>query len=180
MTSSSLASVRKVARGNLRAVHIIRDPIAVVISGYVYHTYSKDSAPVGLKRLSLGDGIAHEAQVALAGTLPEMLGAYTESQMNNDVLTVRLEDFMASSADYDVAVERIYNFTVGDFLDREELLALKQLATREDLARRPFTTDHSSSLADPKLTRDAWTALVGLPMDLLNQLLEYRGALGYA
>mmetsp|Transcript_144055 Transcript_144055/g.447415 ORF Transcript_144055/g.447415 Transcript_144055/m.447415 type:complete len:126 (+) Transcript_144055:94-471(+) len=119
-----------------------------------------------------------EAEAALSWSLPEMLDAYRSVQADGRIMVVRLEDFMASSESFDATVQRIYNFTVGDIVSKDAVAALTRYAAREDLRRRPWT-DHSTSILNPQLKRDAALALSSIPQDVLKQLLIYRHELGY-
>jgi len=182
VTDGSLERVRDQAKGALRAVHIIRDPLGLVVSGYVYHMHSNDGARLKqMRRVNVSEGVALEAKAALRDALPEMLHAYSNSRRNRDVLVVRLEEFMNSSAGFDATVQKVYEYTVGDFKDKKTIEGMVRSAAGEDLARHPMTGHgHSASLIDPDLKRDAVAALDNLPDHMKNTLLGYRKALGYA
>lgn len=179
LSALSLERVRALADGALRAVHIVRDPVALVVSGYVYHVHSNDGMQgTVLRRVNLTEGMALEAKAALEGPLPEMLAAYREGAKGGDVLVVRLEEFMNSSASFNATARRLFNYAVGDRVEKKALEALVNSATSEDLNRHS-TSGHSSAFTDPELKRQAELAFEGLPKHLLDRLYEFRSALGY-
>mmetsp|Transcript_17423 Transcript_17423/g.49693 ORF Transcript_17423/g.49693 Transcript_17423/m.49693 type:complete len:321 (+) Transcript_17423:128-1090(+) len=180
LSGASLERARSAAGGALRAVHIVRDPMGLVLSGYVYHMRGGDGPHTAvLRRSSLADGLALEAQTALEGPLREMLTAYQEGAKGGDALVVRLEEFTNSSTAFDAAVERVYRYAVGDLVDERTFKGLVKSAAAEDLLRHP-TSDHSTSFSHPELKRQAALAFESLPEDILKRISDYRKALGYA
>jgi len=180
LSDASLERVRAKAGGALRAVHMVRDPVGLVVSGYVYHLHSNDGARgERLRRASLPEGLALEAQAALEGALPEMLAAHTEGAKGGDTLQVRFEDFVNSSSSFDAAAERVFRYAAGDSLDEKALRALVRAAAAEDLERHP-TSGHSASFTDPDVKRRAAEAVGSLPGHIADRLSRYRRALGYS
>mmetsp|Transcript_35708 Transcript_35708/g.111035 ORF Transcript_35708/g.111035 Transcript_35708/m.111035 type:complete len:304 (+) Transcript_35708:123-1034(+) len=179
MSATSLQKVRERSAGTLRAVHIIRDPVALVVSAYVYHMRSNDGARTELIRhVNVSNGVQLEAEAALKETLPEMLSAYRDGLVNRDVLVVRLEDFMSSSTSFNATVRKVYHHTVGDSAHGRVIERMVSLATQEDLSQHPVY-GHSSS-TNPILKREAESAVQWIPDRLMRQLREYQSALGYA
>jgi len=178
--SSDLEAARRIGKSNLRAVHIIRDPIALVISGYVYDMHNEDGmhADLAMRSSDVVSGVAMEAEFALKATLPNMLAVHKSGQEKGDVLVVRMEDFLSSSQSFDDTVDRLFTYTMGQFVDRSMLDNLKQQATSEDLNRNP-EPKHPNGVSRGDLKGVAKNALQSLP-ELLQRLQEYRVGLGYA
>ncbi|KAJ1462133.1 hypothetical protein M885DRAFT_202951 [Pelagophyceae sp. CCMP2097] len=84
---------------DFRVAHVVRDPVALVVSAYAYHLHSNDTQlvpdvrPTTLAKMSLEAGLAHEARGDLRSTLPEILSALEATRGDARVLTVGLEDF---------------------------------------------------------------------------------------
>mmetsp|Transcript_62481 Transcript_62481/g.177446 ORF Transcript_62481/g.177446 Transcript_62481/m.177446 type:complete len:312 (+) Transcript_62481:77-1012(+) len=179
VTGQSLTKVRALAAGQLRAILVLRDPVAMVVSGYVYHMQSDDGIRTSLIRdVNLAEGVQLEAKRVIRDSLPEMLSAYQDGRANQDVLIVRLEEFMNSSASFDATVARLYNYSIGDIVGTQKIAKMVELASAEDLSRHP-TSEHSTSFTNPELKRKAALALQSIPKDLMKQLHDYRAALGY-
>lgn len=196
MWGKELQGVRALAkenRVNLRGVHIIRDPLALVVSGYLYHMHSLDHLYNDMKimrNISIKGGLAIEADFVLRETLKEMISTYNASLDENgvpigDVLQVRLEDFMRSSDDYDATVKSMYDWTVGDIVDGQQMTNMMKKASRHDLHRHPF--NHSTTegfkafhVADDNMKKKAEALLNKIPEHLLKELHAARRLLGYA
>jgi len=187
---------RKAAESNttFRGVHVIRDPLALVVSGYLYHMHSNDHLPdEAIRRMSIELGIAYEAEYALNVTLKEMLAAYERSQSENgtgyeDVLSVRLEDLMRSSDDYDRTTAAIWNHTIGDMSTPYLLKRLRNASIKGDLRRNPLAERGSEKLegdflfghvADAEMKQKAMQALKTIPPPHMEALLRARTRLGY-
>merc|ERR1712224_480824 len=81
-------------------VHLIRDPLQTVISGYWYHlnhgqvdTDFMQTGAAYFKNASLIEGLQIEAEAQLEGTLKDMSSALKASEGDPDILTMWLEDF---------------------------------------------------------------------------------------
>lgn len=187
---------RKAAESNttFRGVHVIRDPLALVVSGYLYHMHSADHLPdPAIRHMSLELGIAFEAEYVLNVTLKEMVAAYERSQSENgtsydDVLNVRLEDLMRSSEDYDRTVAAVWNHTIGDMSTPYLLKRLRNASIRGDLRRNPLADRGSEKVegdflfghvADAEMKQKAMQALKSIPPQHMEALLKARTSLGY-
>merc|ERR1740121_1817257 len=133
---------RKAAESNttFRGVHVIRDPLALVVTGY------------------------------------------------EDVLSVRLEDLMRSSDDYDRTTAAIWNHTIGDMSTPYLLKRLRNASIKGDLRRNPLAERGSEKLegdflfghvADAEMKQKAMQALKTIPPPHMEALLRARTRLGY-
>lgn len=177
-----------------RGVHVIRDPLALVVSGYLYHMHSNDHLPdPAIRRMSIELGVAFEAEYTLNVTLKEMVAAYERSQSENgtayeDVLSVRLEDLMRSSEDYDRTTAAISNHMIGDMSTPYLLKRLRNASTKGDLHRNPLAEKLGPKVegdflfghvADAEMKQKAMQALKTIPPQHMEALLRARTLLGY-
>uniref|UniRef100_A0A7S1WSV5 Sulfotransferase domain-containing protein n=1 Tax=Alexandrium catenella TaxID=2925 RepID=A0A7S1WSV5_ALECA len=182
--AADLEKARKIAGDQLRAVQIVRDPLAMVVSGYVYDMRQKVDgfhASRSMRRMSLAQGLATEAEFAVKNVLPQMLNVYRHGQTHGDSLVLRMEDFEASSEKFDETVARLFNYTMRGlpaFYNRGVLEMMLQSAAKEDIRRNPVP-DGLSFVSPVMLKDEAHSALSSIPADLLKQLYEYRRELGY-
>lgn len=88
----------KTARVPLRFVHLVREPVALVVSGYIYHrTHPRDNGgtpmlPQRLAIVNTSDGLDLEARAALRRTLPQMASVVNATRGDPNVLLLGLED----------------------------------------------------------------------------------------
>lgn len=166
---------------SLRTVHVVRDPVATVISGYLYHLYSNDHCREQcqmMRNMSVSDGLAREAQWALSHTLNDMLRTYELGAHDSGMMTVRMEDLTKSSEEFDITVHRIYEHNeVGAFLTTEQRQALETRARHQDLKRHPH--HDAGHQASAEMKGKAAQALQSIPQDLYVQLREAGEKLGY-
>lgn len=103
---------------SFKLVHLIRDPLELVISGYWYHRFTGDSQVVPCPgcdghpslvygNLSVERGLEAEAHAELVSTLPEISSTLQLSYDDPRVLTMGLEEF---SDDFEGAVTRLWRF----------------------------------------------------------------------
>jgi len=166
-------------RAQYRVVHVVRDPIAMVISGYIYHQSNGDTPEhlLAERHLPMVEGLALEAKRVLEKTGAEMVSTYLRAP-KPETLHVRLESFMESSASFDATAEKVYNFTLGDKLQSSDLKKLVQKASKFDLRRHP--SQHvEGHVADPTMKAQARKALEEIPTELLHELKLMRKVLGY-
>jgi len=167
--------------GSLHTVHVVRDPVAVVISGYLYHLHSDDHCGKQCQMardMNVSDGVAREAQWALSHTLNDMLRTYELGSNDSGMMTVRMEDFLKSSQEFDITVRRIYEHNeVGLFLTAEQRQALETRAQHQDLKRHP--NHDAGHQASAEMKDKAARALQSIPQDLYMQLREAGEKLGY-
>merc|ERR1719161_1040846 len=106
--NSTTTILRKAAHeknADMKVVHIVRDPVGLIMSGYLYHMHTDDHLPdQRMRQASIKEGLEIEARWAMRETLLEMLNIYESSQNDPNVLTVHLEDFIKGSNDFDKTV----------------------------------------------------------------------------
>jgi len=174
---------------DVRLVHIIRDPVAMVVSGYIYHTRQGTHAPLDtpppLRRevqLPPKDGIALEAQYVLNTTGPAMdhvsSRLRTSDGPSTQVMSVRFEDFDASSASFIRTAAELYNFTVGDMVSQVEMKRLIAKASMHDLHRHP-TSDTAHVVLSKGVEEQVRRTLGTIPKHMLDDLYRARARLGY-
>ena len=101
-------------KAGLRGVMIVRDPLEMVASAYVYHHRGAEAInPMekGIPQMAPEEGVPKMAMRMLP-VLYWMVGAYQVSAP--DVLVVRYEDFTHSPEGFDSTVEKIMEFLFGD------------------------------------------------------------------
>lgn len=182
-----LEGIQRLAGSNWRAVHVIRDPVALVVSGYIYHMRAGnrdlDGQTPSIRGMSINEGLRMEAEFALAKAIPQMVNAVKwENQHHENTLIVRLEDFTKSSQDYDVSVRRVYDFLAGDVVCPQWLSQLSQMATKDDLNRPRAVASGGmvKHVAEKDIKVEVEAALKAIPQDLIDQLQDARKQLGYA
>merc|ERR1719343_1593586 len=100
-----------------------------------------------------------------------MLRTYELSLNDVGTMTVRMEDFIKSSRDFDYTVHQMYEHNgVGALLTMEELQTLEKNAQQEDLTRNPNHDSDHQAPADMK--RVAVEALQSIPQHLYTRLRE--------
>lgn len=133
-------------KSDYRLVHVIRDPLETVISGYWYHSESYDTqlvpntGPQVLKHLSLADGLSHEARSEIQSTLSEMSSVVKATQNNENVLTISLEDFVD---DFNGTTALMFDFLFGkDHIARQDMI---QKASACDEVGNHIQSNHINS-----------------------------------
>jgi len=106
---------------NYRAVHLIRSPLSLLASAYMYHRNVHDcfGMPTGPKKLegkSVYDGLRMEAQ-AITFPIPGMRGVLREMLAVHDLVKddprVFETDLAAFEADFDGAAKRVFTHLLG-------------------------------------------------------------------
>mmetsp|Transcript_48595 Transcript_48595/g.130047 ORF Transcript_48595/g.130047 Transcript_48595/m.130047 type:complete len:332 (-) Transcript_48595:38-1033(-) len=166
----------------IRNVHIIRDPIAMVVSGYIFHQSDRDTPSFLLKERekSLTEGLAIEAKYVLHETGQAMLEAWRNSS-DTSTLHVRFEDLTRSPESFDATTRMVYNFTVGDVLAEGNGTTVEQMveaASKYDLSRHP-DAGRPGHVSSPEMEARVMEAIEGIPKDLLARLKRMRAELGY-
>lgn len=177
LTVKQLANLESISRGSYRVVHVIRDPVEVVVSGYVYHLQSRDlngQTPL-IRHMNLSSGIDTEADYALKRTLKDMAEVVRWSQGNPRALVLRLEDF---DENFNLTARRMYSHMGADIFCERQITQLLERAAVDDI---PWDQSSSARLhfSDAKLKNEARTALRALP-ERWSQLQLLRGQLGYS
>lgn len=121
---------------DFRAIHFVRDPVNVVISGYAYHSWSEDTwhmdtGPDILAGLSEQDGLRREASAESAGTLAEMKDVERIIGGDARFLDVQLESLEAT---YDETMREIGMHLLDNSHDADKFVAA---ARSFDISRWP-------------------------------------------
>lgn len=171
------------AGGRLRMVHIIREPISMVVSSYLYHSRQADDwgpyvPRVNYSQMSLAAGLEREAVWALSTEVLDMVSASRARE--DDAMFVRLEDFTQSSASFNATVARMYEYTLGGFNEVGLIPDLVRAASAQDLHRaRSASRPDEGHVTAAELTAQAKEAVGSIPPHLLQQLRSAGEALGY-
>jgi len=171
---------------NFRFVHMIRDPIALVVSGYVAHTrlgtgVVPPDTPPGAREEAIRpmpEGVIVEAWWVVKNTGRNMY-AIMNSLPRDKTVHVHFEDFVTSSASFDKTVASLYDFTVGDMISRASMAELVAKASSHDVHRRPASAQ--TARAAPKGTEErVERTLSTIPRHEIEELQHLRAQLGYA
>lgn len=163
----------------LRVAHMIRDPIAMAVSGYIYHRKSND-VPARLRGqvdTSVVAGLTLEARYILETSGRAMLETYLNA--TEDVLHLRFESFMQSSESFDETTRALYEYMAGDLLSESELEGLQKKASAHDLRRMNLTSIPTMHVADEDMKKQVKEVVDQMPEDILRQLKDMRRSLGY-
>lgn len=165
----------------------MRDPVGMVISGFLYHNHSTDTIPFLdgapgpelYSHMNLRDGLITEAAAELQSTIPDMLETFETSKKDHRVLTVRLEDF---SSDFDGTTRRIFTHFLGPYQDKvvSELITA---AAAYDISR----WSHEKKIASHHIARrEVKTVAVQVLESLLaehnpyiEKIYNLRATMGY-
>lgn len=170
---------------DFRAIHGVRDPEALVVSGYLYHLRTADypAELAGQRHLPMADGLALQARWALNYSLPRMLAVYDRANPapgtpwtdQRDLINVRLEEV---TSNYNATIRRIFTHMVGDMVEDHTLEAMIQAAYPLDIKTHPSTAA-AQHVAPASQTTKGFTAMRHLPADIQRELQFYRQRLGY-
>lgn len=101
---------------DFRLVHLVRDPLALTVSGYYHHLKFDDTprltgtGPGVLRSLPAREGLEAEAAAELNGTVREAYDVLHATKKDPRVLTVGFEDFRD---DFNATVACICSFLLG-------------------------------------------------------------------
>lgn len=167
-----------------KMVHVVRDPLELVISGYWYHAHSYDvqlvhSGPKYLTGLSVEDGLVFEAKAQIVSTLQEITSVVVASIRDEQVLTLGLEDF---ENDFDGTTSRMFRFFYGDddqLVEKLVVAARKADNSRWDwkeLKKRPKTQSHVNTNHNVVLAKK----IISSSTDpIWDQVRDFRHCFGY-
>mmetsp|Transcript_142408 Transcript_142408/g.262472 ORF Transcript_142408/g.262472 Transcript_142408/m.262472 type:complete len:647 (-) Transcript_142408:206-2146(-) len=195
-----LPTLKRIDAGcsNFRMVHFIRDPVALTVSAYLYHSrVENDTAEPGRlnrepphKRLSparigpkvykehsFKDGLEMEAKLELNTTLQMMREVNDATFWRTNVLTVALESF---KADFDERARKIFGFLLGDRLPVEKLVLLQRFA--HDIGANADSVhwaghEHITPKEDTARAFEEWNAYHD--EDMFRRVQAVRESLGY-
>eukprot|EP00408_Alexandrium_pacificum_P063726 CAMPEP_0171169286 /NCGR_PEP_ID=MMETSP0790-20130122/8137_1 /TAXON_ID=2925 /ORGANISM="Alexandrium catenella, Strain OF101" /LENGTH=363 /DNA_ID=CAMNT_0011634131 /DNA_START=73 /DNA_END=1164 /DNA_ORIENTATION=+ len=166
--------------GRLRGVHMVRDPVSMVVSGYIYHMHSDDTPPflTAIRNLSMVDGLTREARFLLNAHGREMATSYALAPPW--VLQVRFEAFTESSASFDEAVAAVYKHMLGGIYTKGQRSLLAGYAARHDLRRGQQSSKvMQNHVADHALKDTVREVVKTIPPKVLAKLKAMRQRLGY-
>lgn len=170
-----------------RTVHFCREPVALVVSGYIYHrTHPHDNGGTRMlpQRLAIAnttDGLDVEARAALQRTLPQMASVVHATRRDKSVLLLGLEDV---SHNFTAVVTAILDhfFRGLATYDARRLVDLIAV-TATPPAPKTTTATKSQHVAPVDETRRLHRLVAGVNSKrdpaLWNRVAAYRGILGY-
>lgn len=179
-----------------RAVHLIRDPMSVTASGYLYHKAGNQDIPVLyrkgaqpqdraatgaklLKDMSLEEGLRTEALAEASSTLPEMAEAHDILKGMSNVLTLHLEDFYQ---DFDKTSNLMFSFLIGE---KNRLVEpLVKMAQKEDVKRWPAEKlarkqTHVAKVEEKDKVMETLVKMKEEGVPEIMKLAEFEERLGY-
>ena len=176
--------------GERRLVVIVRDPLDLAVSSYIYHMRSNDIRDSGFRsaavlrkyfrRQNATQGLLFQAGLLIrmqgdnhSARLDERTGGpgialrmhrvLREAPLNSS-LVLYMDNFTSSSTSFDRTVDRLYHFLLDGLASNQEIVQLRRDATRFDLHRFP-----SKHAADSMKTTQFRATL-----DSLSHTEEYR------
>jgi len=179
-----------------KMVHVIRDPMELIISAYWYHRKYMD-VPFGhetnfktLQSVSLGEGLEREALANLHGTLREMADVVKLTAVDERVITIGLEDF---GDDFNLTVSCVFQYLLErspwsrrwkSLVDSAQI-ANKELWSRPERSHLRSEIDRDSPLHPIVATSKSERALAMALIDastspVWKEVGSLRLALGYA
>lgn len=178
LTAEHLQNVSQHGR-SFRAVNLLRDPIAMVISGYIIHLQVDDTPEelLPIRNMTMADGLAAEADFQFKHGLGEMLELYQHAP-RPQTLHVRFEDFALDSVEFDATTERVYNHTFGDLVPDNIMTQFIREAQAMDITRNPRSAIGSMPL--DVVERQVSALFAAMPKATLERLKRARETVGYA
>mmetsp|Transcript_134310 Transcript_134310/g.236815 ORF Transcript_134310/g.236815 Transcript_134310/m.236815 type:complete len:612 (-) Transcript_134310:69-1904(-) len=184
--------------GHYRMVHLIRDPVALTVSAYLYHSrVGRDTAEPGrlssddqaalvspprvgpkvYKKLSLKDGLKHEAAMELNTTLQSMREVTDATFWRTNTMTVPLESFTDS---FNEMAHKIFLFFFGEQVAEDKLVLfqkhVKELGDNRHVHWQGH--EHISSEEDTAHAREAWRSYSS-EESVFERVQATRKSLGY-
>lgn len=165
----------------LRAVHMIRDPLEMIASAYCYHhggaeSWSELYAPANITSLSAAEGVPLVAQRMYSVTA-SMVATSLASGKNAHL--IRYENITRSSIDFDLVIADAFYFLFGGLINDSSMQLIQELATKQDLNRGIKVLDQQH-VSDDDCKAAATEALPLIQEDLLLLFHKQRQVLGYA
>lgn len=179
--------------GPMRGVMIIRDPLEMVASAYVYHHRGAEKgspeAPSNVMSLGPNEGVPATAET-MWQVVENMAQAYQVA--GDDVLPVRYEDFTRSSVDFNATMEKIIHFLFEGEITEVQKLRILQSTQYEDL-NGPYGLSKSLDVvatwtpearmnhtSDDDDVRRARAAVPLMPREMQQKYGKLREIMGYA
>lgn len=199
-TSSSSALAAAATAAHAPFVHVIRDPVEVCASSYLYALRSNESwlrlpnpsLPEGMayqtyyRRAPLREGLAYECKRCVK-ELRQMASLYEATRTDARSLTLRFEELVESGPSaFDASVRRMLLFAglgarAGDVRDAARFGRLMSAMRKHDLSRRTVlgtrTSGHVSNASQKGVLREL--LLRDPAMGLTTELQRLRDRLHY-
>mmetsp|Transcript_12593 Transcript_12593/g.39702 ORF Transcript_12593/g.39702 Transcript_12593/m.39702 type:complete len:298 (+) Transcript_12593:44-937(+) len=167
--------------GDYRAAHILRDPLTLLASAYIYDQKGADHVGFGggkeLGALSRREGLRLKA-VDMGEIMRQILAGHELARKDPHVLEVRFEDFRA---DFDGAASKLFSFMNGEGppgLDREFVAR----AQYDDISRWSEERKRQPHVSDARLEQQAVDELLAMCAEgdaVIAPFLALRSSLGY-
>jgi len=158
----------------LRAVHIIRDPLEMVASGYCYHHAGNEReadfngfAPLNIESLNATEGVPLVAE-RMENVIKSMVEAFMVSD-SKDTYVVRYENLTRSSPAFDYNIAMMFDFLFGGLITPAEMQQIKIEAQVEDLNRGQDGYSDDGHVSDDECKLQARAALQYIPTALYAQ-----------
>ena len=176
--------------GDRRLVVIVRDPLDLAVSSYIYHMRSNDIRDSGFRsaavlRKHFRKQNATQGLLFQAGLLVRMQSGNHSAPLDertgppgialrmqrvlreapwNSSLVLYMHNFTSSSASFDRTVECLYHFLLDGLASPQEMVQLRREATRFDLHR--VASQHAADSGK--------TAAVRATLDSMSHTEEYQ------
>jgi len=169
---------------HFRAVHMIRDPLELLASSYMYHSHSNDTmgmatGPSILAGKPLEEGLQIEAQAITApdpwAVFAEMMPIHKEMGGDPRVLTLHLGEF---EADYDGTARRMFHFLFDGTEYESEVEALVMLAKQYD-SSDAAPSPHIAGKDEKVKVRAAIDELLRRGDPAVQRVASFRSDLGF-
>jgi hypothetical protein len=164
---------------NWRGVVVIRDPLFMLVSAYVYHTnvnVHDYSGCDGEQMMQVG--LLEGLRIQLKCTMREvnwMVDAYRLSQSANNLMVARFEDFVESSDSFDRTMGAIYQHQASNSTGHaEDFVAM---VSSLDLRRNPQPIGDAKHVSSTNLIKRAMNAVEANGLD--RELRAARSQLRY-
>lgn len=173
---------------NARSVLMVRDPVAQVVSGYLYHKVSFDQmggwdpkGPEKYANMTLAEGLSYEARrmVPLLNSISECL---PKAKARPSILVMGLEEF---TEDFDGSLTKMFeHYFSSQFTDSEKLnTAWKQSSKYDNVNKWSEDTkknyDHVAHKDEVASTLDAFWKLYKSGDPDIKAIVDFRAPLGY-
>lgn len=181
-------------RPNRQFVHVLREPISLAVSFYLYHRQGEEKlrmyAPLvgSLRTMGLRDGIVYATHFLLRYELPAMASMHRTLSGRADATTLRLDEITSSSAGFDAAAHALLTAAGVDAARAKSagrLAPLMDALRRHDLRRsgssvRADGTKHAHvDGAAPWENASLVRTTLSSEAALMRDLRQHGRALGY-
>mmetsp|Transcript_73761 Transcript_73761/g.171065 ORF Transcript_73761/g.171065 Transcript_73761/m.171065 type:complete len:311 (-) Transcript_73761:81-1013(-) len=167
-----------------KMIHLIRDPMGVIVSGYFHHLKYSDTprmmfmtGPDQLMKHSFLEGLQVEAFAELKGTIQEMLEVTNATQGDPNVLTIGVEDFKDN---FNKTVQCMYSFLKEPgSLAVQKLVEAAQVANLKNRPAWELQKIDPGHFTDDEL-KDGANSLIAIdPHPVWKSVQKTRWQLGY-